>query len=109
MEGEDKWFWNPNVMLEAGYRMGLKKPIIFLRDHKRGEDEPLLPFDLSNLRVIELPAEQDDKIKLHRDKTIAQIKQFVDAYEIAVKLAHEREECTERAHSLRMAHNYRCI
>jgi hypothetical protein len=95
MEGEDKWFWNPNVMLEAGYRMGLKKPIIFLRDHKRGEDEPLLPFDLSNLQVIELPAEQDDKIKLHRDKTIAQIKQFVDAHELAIKLAHDREECTK--------------
>src|SRR5215471_1037297 len=100
MEAEgNKWFWNPNVMLEAGYRMGLRKPIIFIRDHKRGEDEPMLPFDLSNLQVIELPAEQDDKIKLHRDKTIAQIKQFVDAHELAVKLAHDKEERT-REHTV---------
>ena len=100
MEGEgNKWFWNPNVMLEAGYRMGLKKPIIFIRDHKRSEDEPLLPFDLANLQVIELPAEQDDKVKLHRDRAIAQIKQFVDAHELAAKLAQEKEART-REHTV---------
>ncbi len=81
MEGEgNKWFWNPNVMLEAGYRMGLKKPIVFMRERRRGEDEPLLPFDLANLQVIELPTEQDEKIRLHRDRTIAQTKTFVDAH-----------------------------
>jgi len=81
MEGEgNKWFWNPNVMLEAGYRMGLKKPIVFLRDHRRNEDEPLLPFDLANLQVVELPTEQDDQVTIHRDRAIDQIKQFAEAH-----------------------------
>src|SRR5262245_60965225 len=84
MEGEgNKWFWNPNVMLEAGYRMGLKKPIVFVREHRRNEDEPLLPFDLSNLQVVELP--QDDQVTLQRDRAIDQIKQFAEA--------HMKEKC----------------
>jgi len=80
MEGQgNNWFWNPNVMLEAGYRMGLKKPIVFMREHRRGDDEPLLPFDLADLPIIELPTEQDEKVKLHRDRTIEQIKVFAKA------------------------------
>jgi hypothetical protein len=81
MEGEgNKWFWNPNVMLEAGYRMGLKKPIVFLRDHRRNEDEPLLPFDLANLQVVELPTEKDDQVTVYRDRAVDQIKQFAEAH-----------------------------
>lgn len=84
MEGEgNKWFWNPNVMLEAGYRMGLKKPIVFVREHRRNEDEPLLPFDLSTLQVVELP--QDDQVTLQRDRAIDQIKRFAEA--------HMKEKC----------------
>jgi hypothetical protein len=79
MEGEgNKWFWNPNVMLEAGYRMGLKKPIVFVREHRRNEDEPLLPFDLSNFQVVELP--EDDQVTMYRDRAIDQIKQFAEAH-----------------------------
>ena len=84
MEGEgNKWFWNPNVMLEAGYRMGLKKPIVFVREHRRNDDEPLLPFDLANLQVVELP--QDDQVTLQRDRAIDQIKRFAEA--------HMKEKC----------------
>jgi len=46
--------WNPNVMLEVGYRLACKKPIVLLRDTPiEGQEPP--PFDLTDHRVIELP------------------------------------------------------
>ncbi|NUO08336.1 MAG: hypothetical protein HUU08_06580 [Candidatus Brocadia sp.] len=52
---DKKWYWNGNVMLEAGYRMGLRKPIVFVRAGRENEEiEPLLPFDIQNRTVVEL-------------------------------------------------------
>lgn len=48
--------WNPNVMLEIGYRLAVGRPLVIVRDKPSGT-EATLPFDLSNLRVIELPPE----------------------------------------------------
>lgn len=58
-EGEDeKWYWNANVMFEAGYRMGLGRPILFVRDKRVSDAEPFLPFDIQHYETIELPADQ---------------------------------------------------
>ena len=46
--------WNSNVMLEIGYRLAVGRPLVINRDKPTGTEAPL-PFDLSNLRVIELP------------------------------------------------------
>jgi hypothetical protein len=46
--------WNSNVMLEIGYRLAVGRPLVIVRDKPTGSEAPL-PFDLSNLRVIELP------------------------------------------------------
>jgi hypothetical protein len=46
--------WNSNVMLEIGYRLAVGRPLIIVRDKPSGP-EAALPFDLSHLRVIELP------------------------------------------------------
>jgi hypothetical protein len=66
----NNWLWNPNVMLEAGYRLGLGLPILFLREKRTVEDEPLLPFDLFNITVIELPSADDEKERANRDRII---------------------------------------
>ena len=74
----DKWLWNPNVMLEAGYRLGVGRPIIFLREKRPRSEDPLLPFDLQNTSVIELLSDEDEKLKVHRDRIKKQIRQYVD-------------------------------
>ncbi|MDN3515435.1 MAG: hypothetical protein NG747_13685 [Candidatus Brocadia sp.] len=57
---DKKWYWNGNVMLEAGYRMGLRKPIVFVRAGRENEEiEPLLPFDIHDRTVVELPKKED--------------------------------------------------
>lgn len=77
IEGEgNRWFWNPNVMLESGYRLGSNRPIVFIREHRQSEDEPMLPFDLANLQVVELPSEQEERQKAHRDQTVERIRNF---------------------------------
>jgi hypothetical protein len=98
MEGEgNKWFWNPNVMLEAGYRLGLNKPIVFMRDHRQSEAEPMLPFDLANVQVIELPTEQEERgERMYRDRTIAQIKQFADVVVKVWKATTDRDNEKDR-------------
>lgn len=58
--GKDKkWLWNGNVMFEAGYRMGLRKPIVFIRSGRENESEPLLPFDILDYKVVELHNKKD--------------------------------------------------
>ena len=54
--------WNPNVMVESGYRLGLDLPIVFIREHV-SQNEPLLPFDLFNLQVVELPTDDEEEKK----------------------------------------------
>ena len=86
VEGEgNRWFWNPNIMLECGYRMGLRRPIVFIREHRQSEGEPLLPFDLANLQVVELPTKEDEEIEDHRLPIIEKIKKIADANIIAAR------------------------
>lgn len=77
-----RWYWNANVMLEAGYRMGLEKPIVFVREPRTSDDEPLLPFDLADGSTVVLPPkakEDDDREKPWRDVAISEIKESAAA------------------------------
>ena len=47
--------WNPNVMIEVGFRLATGKPIVLLREEPKVSNEPPLPFDLQDLRVVYLP------------------------------------------------------
>jgi hypothetical protein len=63
----NNWLWNPNVMLEAGFRLGVHQPIVFVREKRIQPDEPFLPFDLFDHTVIELPSAEDElKIEVRR-------------------------------------------
>ena len=50
--------WNANVMLEAGYRMAIGLPIMFIRD-----TDAKLPFDLLDYRVMDFPPFETLRIK----------------------------------------------
>jgi hypothetical protein len=47
--------WNANVMIEIGYRLASRLPLIFLCDQNSKGNVPDLPLNLQNLRVIGLP------------------------------------------------------
>jgi hypothetical protein len=47
--------WNANVMIEIGYRLASRLPLIFLCDQNSQGDVPELPLNLSTLKVIPLP------------------------------------------------------
>ena len=47
--------WNANVMIEIGYRLASRLPLIFLCDQNAQGDVPELPLNLSTLKVIPLP------------------------------------------------------
>jgi ubiquinone/menaquinone biosynthesis C-methylase UbiE len=68
--------WNPNVMLELGYRMATSKPLVVL-----GPDVTL-PFDLRNYRAIVLPEKA-------REMTDDQVAEKVD------ELMHKMSERTK--------------
>src|ERR1700677_3264544 len=70
------WLWNPNVMLEAGYRMALKRPLLFLREKRVQPDEPLLPFDLVNISVIELLSNEDERDTVKREGILRSIREY---------------------------------
>jgi hypothetical protein len=53
--GEGHGCWNANVMIEIGYRLASRLPLIFLCDQNSQGDVPELPMNLSTLRVIALP------------------------------------------------------
>jgi hypothetical protein len=82
------WLWNPNVMLEAGYRMGFSRPILFVREKRTQDDEPLLPFDLVNITVIELVTAEEEKERIHRERVIKRIR---DAESTFITLAETTE------------------
>jgi hypothetical protein len=44
--------WNPNVMFEAGYRLGAHRPVLLLC---HGQDVNSLPFDLKDFNLQTLP------------------------------------------------------
>jgi TIR domain len=47
--------WNPNVMIEIGYRLASRLPLIFLCDQNSDGRLPELPLSLTTLSVIGLP------------------------------------------------------
>jgi hypothetical protein len=53
--GEGPGCWNANVMIEIGYRLASRLPLIFLCDQDSRGNVPNLPLNLSALRVIGLP------------------------------------------------------
>lgn len=53
--------WNPNVMIEVGYRLSTGRPIVLVREKIKSNKEPPLPFDLQDHRVIFLPDSQEQK------------------------------------------------
>lgn len=55
--GDGQSGWNPNVMMEIGYRLGTGSRIVFLQ---RGDAQ--LPFDLHDYRVIRIPGQEDDDV-----------------------------------------------
>jgi hypothetical protein len=87
----NSWLWNPNVMLEAGFRMGLRRPILFVREKRAQDDEPLLPFDLFDISVIELVSADEEKLRVNREKIIHRIREHADAI---VKPQPEEPDCT---------------
>jgi len=68
------WFWNPNVMIEAGFRMGLGRPILFVREKRAQDDEPLLPFDLFDITAVELLNADDERDRAKRGIVISRIR-----------------------------------
>ncbi len=76
----NNWLWNPNVMLESGFRMGLGLPIVFVREKRVQEDEPLLPFDLFDITVIELVTADDEKERANREKIIRRIREHATLF-----------------------------
>jgi hypothetical protein len=71
----NNWLWNPNVMLEAGYRLGVHQPIVFVREKRVQADEPFLPFDLFNHTVIELPSAEEELRIENRKRIITEIQE----------------------------------
>jgi len=48
--------WNPNVMIEVGYRLAARKAIVIIRDNEADcTDEERLPFDIEDMQVLSLP------------------------------------------------------
>jgi ubiquinone/menaquinone biosynthesis C-methylase UbiE len=72
--------WNPNVMIEIGYRLAARGPIVIVRDHQRdaARDEPL-PFDISDIQVLSLPARDSDANREERDRAIGDLAKAIDA------------------------------
>jgi hypothetical protein len=48
-------YWNANVMIEVGYRLASRLPLIFLCDQNSDGELPDLPMNLKTLNVICLP------------------------------------------------------
>ena len=71
--------WNPNVMIEVGYRLATGRPIILLREDPQKYDGSELPFDLRDHRVFEL---RDINLENSRSVEVrAQIKEIAKMME----------------------------
>jgi hypothetical protein len=75
----NNWYWNPNVMLEAGYRLGQNRPILFVRDKRSSPDEPIMPFDIKDHTVIELLAPDEERNKISVQVLWSQIRDAANA------------------------------
>jgi ubiquinone/menaquinone biosynthesis C-methylase UbiE len=54
--------WNPNVMIEIGYRQAAGGALVVFRDAETEADkEHPLPFDIGDMQVLSLPAADDER------------------------------------------------
>ncbi len=66
--------WNPNVMLEIGFRLATGLPIIFLRESvSEGAAEIPVPFDLKDQRQVNLPPEEPDERRSPENRNATKI------------------------------------
>ncbi len=54
--GESNHGWNPNVMIEVGWRLATGLPMVFVKEADSAE----LPFDIKDYRVVLLPRPQEE-------------------------------------------------
>ena len=58
-----KYGWNPNVMMELGTRLGVNAPCVIIKD-VTSEGQPYdLPFDLKDVRVIDIPELEGEELE----------------------------------------------
>ncbi|MEN8261369.1 MAG: hypothetical protein ABFS02_12440, partial [Pseudomonadota bacterium] len=66
--------WNPNVMVEVGYRIAAEMPIVLLRDSvPDAELSDELPFDLTDRQVITVSPEGSDTVSERETRTAAKV------------------------------------
>ena len=63
--------WNPNVMIEIGYRLSTKLPLVYVCDQDQDGNDPPFPFHFQNRWIVTLPIGEFDPAKL--DDLIAAI------------------------------------
>lgn len=72
--------WNPNVMIEIGYRLASGGALIIVRDSPADAacDEPL-PFDISDLQILSLPPRAEESDAAARDDAVANLVRAIKA------------------------------
>ena len=52
--------WNANVMIELGCRLGNNAPCVIIKDSTAEGQPNDLPFDMKDIRVVEIPEEEEE-------------------------------------------------
>ena len=66
--------WNPNVMMEIGYRLAAGGAIVMLRDSiVDAEHDDELPFDISDMQVLQLPPKAAEGDAIRRDAVAGEL------------------------------------
>ncbi len=69
--------WNPNVMVELGYRLSTNKPVIILKD--ASADAKDLPFDIKDYNYIDIPHNVDTLSPEDHFSIVRRIRDFISA------------------------------
>ncbi|EXI75039.1 MAG TPA: hypothetical protein PK440_19150 [Candidatus Accumulibacter phosphatis] len=72
--------WNPNVMFELGFRMGVDAPYIVLADAEPAGEENDLPFDLQDDRVVWIPPTETEDFDANA-RVIRQLRDRISDFE----------------------------
>ncbi len=72
--------WNPNVMFELGFRMGVDAPYIVVADAAPAGEENTLPFDLQDDRVVWIPPTETKDFDANA-RVIRQLRDRISDYE----------------------------
>lgn len=72
--------WNPNVMFELGFRMGVDAPYIVVADAAPAGEENALPFDLQDDRVVWIPPIETKDFDANA-RVIRQLRDRISDYE----------------------------